>query len=178
MNGDVKTKSNLIELVYRLAIQRLLGNSQVLGLPDDVEVNILVQDLTQLSLEQQTMLLANASILITSQGSGVVNSMHMPLGSKYCCGVIELASQDSNGAGLGQGKKLDLSNGNVAKRMGFHYRRVNLHVSADSATGNHTSQLQLSTQRLIDAMKYISLKIFSTPTCVLPDVINNIDFID
>jgi hypothetical protein len=49
-----------------------------------------VYDLSKLSFEEQIRLIGTSSILISMHGAGIASSMHMPVGTKYCCGVIEI----------------------------------------------------------------------------------------
>lgn len=51
---------------------------------------LVVQDLSQLSFEAQVKLIAESSIMVGAHGAGMASSMHMAVGTKYCCGMIEV----------------------------------------------------------------------------------------
>lgn len=51
---------------------------------------LVVQDLSKLSFEAQIKLIAESSIMVGAHGAGMASSMHMAIGTKYCCGMIEV----------------------------------------------------------------------------------------
>ena len=43
-----------------------------------------------LLLSKQVRMIAQSSVLIGMHGAAIASSLHMPVGTKYCCGVIEI----------------------------------------------------------------------------------------
>jgi hypothetical protein len=60
-------------------------------------------------------------------GAGIANSMHMPIGTRFCCGVIEI---------FPQGEFQNIRGyGNMARRMGHHYERIKLGAENSHSNG-------------------------------------------
>ena len=125
----------------------------------DVTFQIVKQDLDLLAFDDQVALIARSSLIIGMHGTGIAISMHMAVGSTYCCGVIEIFPIENDekvrGIGgregsdrdnvsstsrklLGKESKGDLNfislkgHGNMARRMGHKYSRIDLKsVEAD-----------------------------------------------
>ena len=89
-------------------------------------------------------------------GAGIANSMHMPIGTKYCCGVIEIFP-------LGEFSQIR-GYGNMARRMGHHYERIMLNGDDGS---------KVATPALLDTVNQVLRKILEQPTCVLPTVLGD-----
>ena len=98
---------------------------------------IIQQDFDLLSFDEQILLVAKSSIIVGMHGTGITLSMHMPVGTKYCCGVIEIfpfiREKDSRGTldslhATVSSTTLKNTKGhsNMAKRMGLKYTRVDL----------------------------------------------------
>jgi hypothetical protein len=51
---------------------------------------LVVQDLSQLDFEAQLKLISESSIMVGMHGAGMASSMHMAVGTKYCCGMLEV----------------------------------------------------------------------------------------
>lgn len=82
--------------------------------------------------------------------------MHMPIGTKYCCGVIEIFP-------LGEFSQIR-GYGNMARRMGHHYERIMLNGDDGS---------KVATPALLDTVNQVLRKIREQPTCVLPTVLGD-----
>ena len=97
---------------------------------------IIQQDFDILSFDEQVLLVGKSSIIVGMHGTGIALSMHMPVGTKYCCGVIEIfpvirekdnrGTLDSPHATLSSTLKNTKGHSNMAKRMGLKYTRVDL----------------------------------------------------
>lgn len=145
----------------------------------DVLFEVVEQDLDLLSFAEQVALVAKSSILIGMHGTGIPISMHMPVGSKYCCGVIEIfpgvKEKDRNGTLLLGPNALPVTtessfkslrgHGNMARRMGYTYTRIDLvggsktskghrkRANADSLKGKEVSRNRTSSTILTGARK-------------------------
>lgn len=121
---------------------------------------LVVQDLSKLSFEEQLRLIAESSIIIGTHGAGIASSMHMSIGSKYCCGVLEIYPQGEFFPILGHG--------NMARKMGLHYDRLDL--SAGNSKGDGAivpvSDLVQKTKEMVD-------HILNKPTCIVKPVLDN-----
>lgn len=126
--------------------------SQVLSTSNGAVVfKVVVQDFDVLTFDEQVALVMQSSILIGMHGTGISLSMHMAVGTKNCCGVIEIfpGGKDTNSSAtarnqsrlLMQGGEKDKEKGrgraeskyrdhkghaNMALRMGLKYVRVDL----------------------------------------------------
>lgn len=126
-------------------------------------VDLVVQDLAQLSFEDQIRLVGSSSLIIGMHGAGIATSMHMPVGSKHCCGVIEIFPQGEFRPIRGYG--------NMARRMGHHYERLEL--SAANSGGNGGT---VPPDELLQLAKSMLKRMEEKPSCVLPSVISDPHF--
>jgi hypothetical protein len=116
----------------------------------DVIFEVVEQDFDQLSFAEQVALVAKSSVLIGMHGTGIPISMHMPVGSKYCCGVIEIfpgvKDNDLNAAQLRYPDAVPVraessfkslrGHGNMARRMGHKYARIDLVGGSKTSKGH------------------------------------------
>ncbi len=120
-------------------------------------------DLGKLTMEQQVTLIANVGLVIGVHGAGIPNAMHMSIGSNRhgpCCGVIEI---------FPQGEFMPIRGyGNMARRLGLHYQRMELTSSQSMSTGANIPPSALKNM-VQDMVK----KIVDKPTCVLPSVFDD-----
>jgi hypothetical protein len=86
--------------------------------------------------------------------------MHMPIGTKHCCGVIEIFPE-------GEFKQIR-GYGNMARRMGHHYKDMFL-SGADSGSDGATVSPSLLKEKVVELISAIK----NSPTCVLPTVISD-----
>ena len=54
------------------------------------EISLIVQDLSKLDLMDQIRLIGESSVMVGMHGAGMASSMHMSIGAKYCCGMLEV----------------------------------------------------------------------------------------
>ena len=123
-------------------------------------VDLVAVDLSTLPFEQQVRLVANSSVLIGMHGAGIPASMHMPVGTKHCCGVIEIFPD-------GEFKSIR-GYGNMARRMGHHYERIAL-TGKDRRDQSTNVPPQLIVQKLGVVLENIKTK----PSCILPAVLDD-----
>jgi len=95
-------------------------------------------------------------------GAGVASTMHMSIGTKYCCGVLEIYPHGEFTVARGHG--------NMARKMGIYYDRIDT-VSGDNGgltlPRNDLVQLQ-------DKITKLVFRMVQQASCVLPEVRNNI----
>lgn len=111
-------------------------------------MRLVVQDLASLSFDEQVRLVSASQVLVGMHGVGVAMSVFMPVGSAYCCGVLEifpnLALVDEGSIGLGSGAGRGY--GPLARRLGHVYDRLDLLPStSSSAAFRHETTLNVST---------------------------------
>jgi hypothetical protein len=123
-------------------------------------IEVLITELNKYTFEEQITLLSDVSIMIGAHGAGIASSMHLPIGSKYCCGVIEIYPQ---------GEFFPIKgHGNMARKMGVHYDRLDLTTGHSRSDG-----CEVPVDQLIEKMKTMVAKVREEPTCIHPDVVNN-----
>ena len=116
-------------------------------------------DLSVLSFEAQLEVIGNSSIVIGMHGAGVTHSMHMAIGTKYCCGVVEIFPPGEYAPIRGHG--------NMARRMGHYYSRLDLaNRPTDRGSFVPPDQLKSTVENIIGS-------ILQQPTCVLPSVLTD-----
>ena len=122
------------------------------------QLELISQDLSALSFEDQIRLISSVHIVVGMHGAGIASTMHMAIGTPNCCGVVEI---------FPQGEFMPIRGyGNMARRMGHHYQRIDL------PNGNGGASL-VPVQFVIDALEDVYKKIRSQPSCVLPSVIDD-----
>jgi hypothetical protein len=121
---------------------------------------LVVKDLNTLDMSAQVALIGQSSILVGMHGAGIASSMHMSIGTKWCCGVIEIYPE---------GEFLPIKgHGNMARKMGLKYDRFDIVAKDSLPEGGHVPVEILST-----ALKNMVRSVQKEPTCVLPAVIND-----
>jgi hypothetical protein len=172
--GGVDTGSRLIANAQEVfdMLRRSFTNSGHLRLeaaaasPTSVPAAVVMEDLSDLTSEDQMRLVGGSSVLIGVHGTGMSTSVHMPVGTKYCCGVIEIFAAD-------QLHKDRTTYGLLAKRMGHYYEQVHLPTNSTSTPSGSLVPIDLleaAVRRVINSMASDSS---ATGTCVHPDVIEN-----
>ena len=133
-------------------------NAKLRGIVVDIrKVNI-----ASMSLIQVIRLVLSSSILIGTHGSGInTYSMHMSLGTKYCCGVIELFPNKSSE----MASSLGLSGyRNTAQSMGIKYQKIEKNVY----------DMKIVVKHVEDMMQSLTDK----PSCILPEVVEGFNSSD
>ena len=161
MDNEQEIADMLSSLTSEAALQ---GQGQGQGQGDGsyslaaVKIEVVLQDLSALPFEEQVRLVASASILVGVHGAGIASSMHMAVGTKYCCGVVEV---------FPPGEFMPIHGyGNMARRMGHHYQRLPLGSSSMRPKGVHVPP-ELLRRTVIEVLRLVLLK----PSCILPAVL-------
>jgi hypothetical protein len=89
---------------------------------------LVVRDLVEWPFEEQIRLIGNSSVVIGMHGAGIASTIHMAVGTRYCCGVIEMFPE----IGFGQIKGY----GNTARRFGHIYERLDITASNATSTSS------------------------------------------
>ena len=123
-------------------------------------VEIVLQNLAELSIEQQMLLLSQTSVLIGMHGAGISQSQYLPIGTPHCCGVIEIFPKGEFTPVRGFA--------NMIRKMGASYDRIDIAASdcLDSGAKVPVQELRSKLQLLLD-------KVENTPSCVLPQVLSD-----
>ncbi len=159
MWGNQRTSRNYLNLQeIENGLKRFitsLGNSYELA----------VQDLSKLNFIEQLRLISDTSIMVGMHGAGIASSMHMSIGTKYCCGVLEIYPQGDFFPILGHG--------NMARKMGIHYDRYDLSAENSQGHGGY-----VPVDGLLTKLKSMIDKIIEKPTCIRKEVIENPYLVD
>lgn len=102
-----------------------LQHSLPSSLPTNIE--LVVADLALLTMEAQVHLVHSVHMVIGIHGAGIPNSMHMALGTRHCCGVLEIFP-------VGEFQSIR-GYGNMARRMGYVYERFQLSAMSSTPSG-------------------------------------------
>lgn len=116
--------------------------------------------LSDYDFTDQLKIIGDTSIMIGMHGAGMASSMHMSVGNKYCCGVIEFYPSGEFTPIRGHG--------NMARRMGIKYERIDISVQDSKNDGAivPVKELDITLKNMINV-------ILQKPTCVLPQVVND-----
>jgi hypothetical protein len=136
--------------------EAVAAKSKQIGL----EIKIVVQDMGKLPYSEQIELTSRSSIIVGIHGAGMTTLVHMPIGSDYCCGLLEIFPHGEFTPARGYG--------NMARRTGIHYSRID--VSPDSS---QSDGVFIPLDELKDNMLTLIDGIVKAPTCVLSSVISD-----
>ncbi len=110
----------------------------------------------------QVKLLSSSSVVIGVHGAGIPHSMHMAIGTKYCCGVIEIFPE-------GEFKPIR-GYGNMARRMGHVYKRIDLSHDQSTGSGCNIPPSMLA-KVVLDVIE--TIKDEQHRSCVMPSVLSD-----
>lgn len=151
-----------------------------------IKVHFVVQDLTLLAYDDQVRLLSESSVVIGMHGAGIASTVHMPIGSPHCCGVVEilpsLSSSESSSVQMsGRGYA------HLARKLGHVYERLDLPTTATTlpsgilnadttgSSGTNNNSLygsDVPTDRLLEVVGRVIKRIVDggEASCLLPEV--------
>lgn len=143
-------------------MSRVFGNLEAItaALNETLGSSFLAVDLATLPFEEQVRLVHSSSVLIGMHGAGIPASMHMAVGTKHCCGVIEIFPE-------GEFKPIR-GYGNMARRMGHHYERIEVPPKDCKA-----SSTNVDPKLIMEQLEVVLGKIKSQSSCVLPSVLSD-----
>lgn len=125
-----------------------------------VRIEVMARDLTAMPFPDQIRLIAQSGVIIGVHGAGVASTMHMSIGTSHCCGVLEIFP-------LGEFSPVR-GHGNMARKMGLYYDRIDVNASSSMATGT-----MVPIGNLTRAVVGLVERIESQASCVLRDVIDD-----
>jgi len=140
------------------ALQKLVDKSNSQRPRRSSKLTLVVQDLAALSFPAQVALMGDVGLVVGMHGAGIPHSMHMPIGSQFCCGVVELFPKGEHSA--------IKYHGNMVRKMGIRYSRIDIEEASSRDTGAIVPIAEL-TKTVGDML----LKLQTEPTCVLPHVL-------
>ena len=103
---------------------------------------------------EQIALVSQSSIIVGMHGAGIALALHMSVGTKYCCGVLELYPTGEYSPIRGHG--------NMLRRMGVHYDRIDIAAEDSLSTGAKIPVEEMS-QKILAMLGTIHQQ----PTCVV-----------
>jgi hypothetical protein len=121
---------------------------------------LVVQDFSELSFEQQMQLMSETSILLGMHGAGISQSQYMAIGTERCCGVLEMFPRGEFSPVRGFA--------NMIRKMGLSYDRIDID-GADS----HPEGAKVPVKEMVDKLSALIAKVVQKPACVLPQVVND-----
>ena len=160
--GASRTSRNFIEYeTLHNGLKSLLQEDSSLSLAaGGPPISFLAVDLSRYTFQQQLVLLSESSIIIGMHGAGLASAMHMSIGTKYCCGAIEIFPRGEFTPIRGHG--------NMLRKMGFLYDRLDLPEVVSKPTGAYVPP-----DVLIKPIRELISKLIKEPTCIVPSVIND-----
>lgn len=118
-------------------------------------ISVVVQDLVDLKFPDQIKLISESSIIVGMHGAGITHLTHMSIGSKYCCGVIEIFPNGEFSSIKGHG--------NMARRMGHAYESMHLREGSNVPTTELLNKLDKMIQKIEKG----------DGSCLMPTAVNN-----
>jgi hypothetical protein len=155
--GSSRTSRNFLN---KDAITAGLKSALDAIVPEIGSYSLVVQELSLLSLEEQLQLIAESSIMVGTHGAGMASSMHMSIGTAWCCGVVEVYPKGEFSPIKGHG--------NMVRKMGLRYDRLDADQASSRGDGVEVDSAALG--KLVADMV---LSLQKEPTCVLPDALND-----
>lgn len=127
----------------------------------ELDFDLVVQDMAKIaSYRGQVELVANTSIIIGIHGAGMTHGVHMSVGSKLCCGMLEI---------FPQGEFFPVKGiANIMRKTGVHYSRVDIDKQNSLAEG-----ARVPVPETIKTLRSLVAKVRSQPSCVLRSVVKN-----
>ena len=111
---------------------------------------VITQDFSIINFEEQILLLSSVSVVIGMFGNSITNSIvHLSVGTRFCCGIIEIFPTSTKYSKTYYNMR---GNGNMARRMGHHYQRIDIQSSSPSSTLLSSPQfISSTTTRLLSS---------------------------
>jgi hypothetical protein len=165
-----------------ISLRKLTGgssetySSRIFSNPDEMakqlslipNTKVVVQDLGNLTFPEQIKLIGSSSVIVGMHGAGISSAMHMAVGTKYCCGVVEIFPD-------GEFKTIK-GYGNMARRMGHIYERFQL-SRLDRAGNNFAivpaAPLKDLVASMLDKIDKQDKGTAGGASCVLPSVLED-----
>jgi hypothetical protein len=129
-------------------------------LTGDHAFELVVQDFSELSFEQQMQLMSETSILLGMHGAGISQSQYMAIGTERCCGVLEMFPRGEFSPVRGFA--------NMIRKMGLSYDRIDIDGENSLPEG-----AKVPLKEMVEKLTELIAKVVRAPACVLPQVVND-----
>jgi len=144
-----------------------------------VKATLSVVNLGTMTFEDQVRLVGRSSLLIGMHGAGITHAMHLPVGTKHCCGVLEIFP-------FGEFSPIR-GHGNMARRMGLHYDRIFLdrnetnsprytNVNKGGPAFGSYVPLKAFNESVAGLLRAVAGGSGARATCIMPTVLRNPHF--
>lgn len=121
---------------------------------------LVVHDFLSMGFTEQVRLMASSSVVVGMHGAGIASTMHMAVGTKHCCGVVEIFPEAEFSGAKGYR--------NMARRMGHQYQRLGVAPEHTSLHGT-----TVPPDSVVQAVRTVLDRITATGgSCFLPEVIS------
>lgn len=116
-------------------VKQLQAFLPTLTLPTGTTTRLVVQDLATLTFDDQVRLLSESSVVVGMHGAGIASTVHMPIGTALCCGVVEIFPTVASAAAEAAAATVMSTNSgrgyaHLARKLGHVYERVDLPSTA------------------------------------------------
>lgn len=157
--GNERTSRNILNMPDLITgIQSVVSSSW--GGKTGIQVTVKTVAFEKMTFEEQIRTVSQASIIIGTHGAGLALALHMSVGTKYCCGVVEIFPQ-------GEFFRIR-GHGNMLRRTGVKYNRVDI-SSQDSQPNGVIVPIQ-TTAAMVDSMLR---EMIDAPACIRKDAYDN-----
>lgn len=133
-----------------------------IGATKGVQVVVIVKDYTTMAFKEQVELMSRSSIVIGMHGAGIANSVYMPIGTRCCCGVIEIFPE--------AGFKISKGYENMVRRVGHRYERLDVASTQTITKGSSSRGTSIAPEQLAGIVEQMLGQIMQVGSCVAPAV--------
>lgn len=123
-------------------------------------IELVVQDFSLLTFEEQMRLMSETSVLVGMHGAGISQSQYMSIGTARCCGVLEIFPKGEFSPVRGFA--------NMIRKMGLSYSRIDI-----SAADSLPEGAKIPVKEMTEKLSGLIAKVVRAPACVLPQVISD-----
>lgn len=111
-------------------------------------------------MEAQLKLIGEVAVIVGMHGAGLAHGLHMSIGEVGCCAILEI---------FPKGEFTDIrGHGNMLRRMGVHYDRIDL-----SGENSHADGAIVPVQNLVGSLDKLIQRMKSSFSCIQPNVLDN-----
>lgn len=133
----------------------------ILSSYENLNFQVHIEDLFNMTFENQVKSISTSNLIIGMHSVSLSTIIHMPIGKKFCCGVIELfpSLEFPNAKGYGH----------LARKLGLHYSRLDF---IDEQYNNQSLGSIIPVDQLSQSIKSTVSQLLTKETCVHPDALN------
>ena len=166
---DITLSKHITSRIYSNLeeIKDMLSQLIVSNLNVNRKIILIIKDILSFPFDEQIQLVANSSIVIGMHGAGIAHTIAMPIGTKYCCGVVEIFPE-------GEYKQSYRGFGNMARGMGHIYERLDLLTdSSTNTTDSLGTKIPIKTLSKVVQKMINGIDMKSSGSCFQTNVISN-----